>query len=876
MMESAKTELRPQRLAARLLSLLIDPMIRDQAMGDLEERFRAEAGEHGLLWARAWYGIQIWPVLKSFIGNNVLWGSAMFKNYLKTTWRTIRRQKGYSVINIAGLALGMACAILIVFYIHYELSFDRFHENAERIYRVVVDATLNQNRVVVPFAQAALGPTLARDYPEVAAAARIIPGPKTLVKYADRSFYESHLLYADASIFDVFTFPLLAGDPKTALARANTVVVTESFAKKYFRGEDPVGKVLRFNNEAEYAVTGVMKDVPSPSQLQFDLLVSLETLFARDPERREDWFNVTTPTYILFRDRRGPQEIAPKLASLVEERLGLLLKTMGGRMAYSFQPLTKVHLFSRYTVDLVGNNSDIQYVTMFAAIALFIIGIACINFMNLATARSAKRAREVGLRKVVGAGRRELSAQFLSEAATHGVLALMVALVLVRLALPVFTSISGIDLRIGTDQLVWLVPAVFGLTLFVSLAAGSYPALFLSALEPVKTLKGTWKTGPAAGRFRQVLVVFQFLIGISLIIGTGVIRRQLDFMRNRNLGFSGDQVLVTQIGDRANFPRIESVKARLKEIPGVVSAATTDAVPGQIAEANVQPFIPEDSSESESVLFRQFSVDADFVPTMRMEIAQGRNFSTELATDADAVLINEAAARKLGWSEPVGRMIKMPGRRVGEWREKRIIGVVRDFHFFGLREVIEPFLLDLGTEGDELVIKLRTEHMSVTIRELERAWKEIVPSRPLDYFFLDGFFDAQYRAEERLSRLFSVFSGLAVAIACLGLFGLASFLAEQKAKEIAIRKVLGASIRGVSAQLSLQFLKLVVVAIVLAWPVAYFFMGAWLKNFAYRTTLSPWTFLAAGTAALAIAFLTVAGQALRAATSNPVDSIRNE
>jgi putative ABC transport system permease protein len=299
-------------------------------------------------------------------------------------------------------------------------------------------------------------------------------------------------------------------------------------------------------------------------------------------------------------------------------------------------------------------------------------------------------------------------------------------------------------------------------------------------------------------------------------------------------------------------------------------------VPGQIAEANVQPFIPEDSSESESVLFRQFSVDADFVPTMRMEITQGRNFSTELATDADAVLINEAAARKLGWSEPVGRMIKMPGRRVGEWREKRIIGVVRDFHFLGLREVIEPFLLDLGTEGDELVIKLRTEHMSVTIRELERAWKEIVPSRPLDYFFLDGFFDAQYRAEERLSRLFSVFSGLAVAIACLGLFGLASFLAEQKAKEIAIRKVLGASIRGVSAQLSLQFLKLVVAAIVLAWPVAYFFMGAWLRNFAYRTTLSPWTFLAAGAAALAIAVLTVAGQALRAATSNPVDSIRNE
>jgi putative ABC transport system permease protein len=868
---------KPPRLAAWLLRLLIDSVVRDQAIGDLEERFRVEARERGLFWARAWYAIQIWPVLKSFIEDKVLWEGSMFKNYLKTCWRNIKRQKGYSIINIAGLALGMACAILIVFFIQHELSFDRFHENADRIFRVVTDVTLKQNQANVPAAQTAFGPTLAKDYPEVETAVRVQSRPKTLVKYADRSFYESGLLYADASIFDVFAFPLLVGDPKTALARANTVVLTERMAKKYFRGENPVGKFLRFNDEADFAVTGVMKDVPSNTHLQFDLLVSLETRFGPNPRLGQDWVNVNTPTYVLFRDRRGPKEIEPKLVALVEERLGSILKALGGKMKYSFQPLAKVHLFSRYTMDLAPNNGSIQYIYMFGAIALFIVGIACINFMNLATARSAKRAREIGLRKVVGASRRALFGQFLGEATTHSLLSLMVALILVRLALPFFKSISGIDLRIGASQLVWIIPAFFGLALFVSLVAGSYPAFYLSALHPVKTLKGSWKAGPGNARFRRVLVVAQFLIGISLIIGTGVVRRQLDFMRNRNLGFSMEQVLVTRIDDRQISQKLEPIKARLKEIPGVVSAAMTQAVPGQTTEGNVNPYVPEGFSESEPVLFRQFSIDADFVPTLGLEIVQGRNFSKENTTDADsAVLINEATARKLGWADPVSRKIKTPTTAVGKWGEKTVIGVIRDFHFFGLREVIEPYLLTYRTEENQLIIKLKTEHLSATIRELERAWKEIDPVRPLDFFFLDAFFDAQYRAEERLSRLFTVFSGLAVAIACLGLFGLASFMAEQKAKEIAIRKVLGASIRGVSARLSLNFLKLVALAILLAWPVAYFAMGAWLRNFAYRAALSPWTFLTAGLAALAIAFLTVGTQAFRAASSDPVNFLKHE
>jgi putative ABC transport system permease protein len=845
-------------------------------MGDLEERYQAEVRERGLLVAKTWYRIQILPVLKAFIENTVLWEASMFKSYIKTAWRNIKRQKGYSILNISGLALGMACSILIVFYIHHELSFDRFHENADRIYRVIVDATLPQNHITVPAAQTAFGPTLAKDFPEVAAAVRVQSRPKTFVKYADRAFYESALLYADASIFEVFTFPFVSGDPKTALARANTVVLTERMADKYFRGQDPVGKFLRFNDETDFAVTGVMKDVPSQSHLQFDMLVSLETRFGPNPRLGQDWNNINTPTYVLFRDRRAPKEIEPRLAALVEERLGPLLKSLGGKMRYSFQPLTRVHLYSRYTMDLANNNSSIQYVTIFAAVALFILGIACINFMNLATARSAQRAREIGLRKVVGARRLELFAQFLGESTTHSLLALMAALVLVKLGLPMFRSISGIDLRIGATQLAWLVPSFFGLALFVSLAAGLYPAAFLSALHPVKTVRGSYKAGPGSARFRRALVVAQFLIGVTLLISTAVVRRQLDFMRNRDLGFSKEQVLVTRINDPRIFPRIESAKTRLKQIPGVISAAMTQAIPGQMTEVNGQPFVPEGFSESEPLILRQFSADADLVPTLGLEIVQGRNFSKEIPTDADAVLINEATVRKLGWTDPVGRRIKMPTLPVGRWREKTVIGVLRDFHFLGLREVIEPFLLDLGTEEDQLIVKLRTDRLGPTLRELERAWREIDPVRPLDFFFLDEFFDAQYRAEERLGRLFSSFSGLAIVIACLGLFGLASFMAEQRTKEIAIRKVLGASARGVVARLSLEFVKLVGLATVLAWPVAYFAMGAWLKNFAYRVGLSPWTFLAAGFAALGIAFLTVGTQAFRAASSDPAESLKFE
>ncbi len=811
---------------------------------------------------------------------------ALAWSFFRTAIRAFRRSRLFAGLNIAGLALGMACAILIALFIHHELSFDRFHENADRIQRVTTDATVGKQRANIPAGPLALGPALAERHPEVAAIVRIQRLSKTLVRYADRSFYETGWFYSDASVFDVFTFPLVAGDPKTALARAQTVVLTESTAEKYFRGEDPLGKVLRLDDRDDFVVTGVMKDIPGNSHLRFDGLVSLETQFARNAALRQDWLNINASTYVLFRDKRGPRQVEPKLAGLVQERLGAMLKAVGGKMVYGFQPLTRIHLFSHFTIDFVATGGSVQYLYVFTAIALFILAIACINFMNLATARSAKRAREIGLRKVVGAGRPALVAQFLGEATVHSLLALAAALGLVWLVLPLFQSISGIELELGASQLVWLAPSLLGLVLFVGLAAGSYPAVYLSALQPVSTLKGTWKAGRGNARFRHALVVVQFLISVSLIIGTVAVRRQLDFMRNRNLGFSAVQVLVARVDGPTISPRIEAIKARLKEIPGVVSAAVTSAVPGQDRSTNFNPYLPEGVSESQPEMFRQFYVDADFTPTLGLEIVRGRNFSRLSATDADALLINEMAARRLGWADPVGRKIKVP-EAVGKasasvantgfgWREKTVIGVVRDFHFLGLRQQIEPYLLEMGTGMGQLVIKLKTESLGASIRDLERAWKEIDPVRPFDFFFLDAFFNAQYRSEESLGRLVTAFGGLAIAIACLGLFGLSSFLAEQRAKEIAIRKVLGASIHGVLAQQSLEFLKLVAISTLLAWPVAFLAMNAWLRNFAYRAPLSPWTFVAAGAGALIIAFLTVGGQAYRAASSSPVRSIKYE
>jgi putative ABC transport system permease protein len=868
--------IRPPRWAAKILGRLIDPSVRDQAMGDFEEQFRWLAGQKGIPRARFWYDLQMIPVFKSFIINSTSWGAAMFKNYLKTALRNIRKQKGYSFLNISGLALGMACCILIIFYIHHELSYDRFHQNADRIYRVSMQGLLNGEPMNIAVTPNPLAPALRIKFPEVLGAARIRKRGTMPVTFADKEYIESGIIYADPALFEVFSFPLIQGDPKTALERPFSVVLTERTARKYFGTVDPIGKSLKFDNQSDYTITGVLKDIPENFHLKFEMVTSLETFFINSPRLREDWYSdISGYTYIRLSQPEDLAPLAAKLPAFLAEKMGLMAKMMKAKVEFRLQPLTAIHLRSKLQWEF-GGNGDILYVYIFAAIALIILAIACVNFMNLATARSARRAREVGMRKVVGAGRGDIFWQFLGESISASLLALVVALVSVRLALPLFKSISGIALTIGIGQLAWLIPVFFGLVLVIGFVAGSYPAVYLSAFQPVKALKGG-KGGSNAGtgsaRFRRILVVGQFVLSIAMIIGTQIIGDQIRYMKTKDLGFQKDQVLGIRTSDPKIIPSLDQVKSRLKEIPGVLEVSAASRVPGQGESTN--GIIPEGSTSIS--IYRTISADADYLRTMGMTIVRGRDFSKEQPSDVqNSVLLNETAVQKIGWDDPIGKTVKL-ATGVNSFALKTVVGIVKDFHSVSLRERIEPLLIanemtNLGT----LVVKIKTEEISRLVGELKTAWKTISPGKLFDYFFVDDLFDAKFRSEERLNTIFSSFSFLAIAIACLGLFGLASFMAEQKKKEIGIRKVLGASIVEIVGLLSSQFLKLVGLAALIAWPIAYFAMNAWLREFAYRTSLSPWTFLGSGLAAVMIAFLTVSYQAVRAASADPVDSLKYE
>ncbi|MFC2165851.1 ABC transporter permease [Acidobacteriota bacterium] len=799
----------------------------------------------------------------------------MFQNYLRIALRNVQKHKGYAFINIAGLAIGMACCILIVAYILTELSYDRFHENAERIYRVAVDGNVGGKEIKVAFSNAPLAPVLKQDYPEVLSAARLWLAPKRLVKYKANQFYEEGIMFADPSIFNVFTFPMIKGDPTSALVTAYTGVLTEETAKKYFGNDDPIGKVLDIDSQYKLTVTGVVENVPQNSHFTFDMLISFETLYDLDRESMEMWFNFNLYTYLLLPENYDYRDFDPKLAAVAEKHLGKNLRAIGVEINYFLQPLTDIHLFSRLEGEVSGNG-DILYVYIFAGIALFILFIACINFMNLATARSATRAKEVGLRKVVGAARKELIRQFLGESIVYSMFSLISALVLVQISLPLFSSISGVKLEMNYVEIPWLIPALVGLVLFVGVVAGSYPALFLSAFQPATVLKSTYRTGAGNSRFRSILVTLQFVISVALIIGTIIVINQLNFMKNKSLHFDKDNVLCVQITDDNIQRSLDFVKDEIKKIPGVISVAASSDVPGE--NADVQPFLPEGYPQDQTLLMEQMDIDDLFLNTLGIGLVEGRNFSREFQSDQDqAVIINETAVRVFGWKNPIGKTIRAISDRQGQWETKRVIGVVKNFHMVSLQKIIMPLFIsnDLRYLND-LSIKISPINTARTMELLKEKWKDIDPNRPFEYTFLDETFDQSYKNEERLRGIFASFSVFAIFIACLGLFGMASFTAEQKTKEIGIRKVLGASIPGIVILFAKNFLKLVIVANLIAWPIAYFAMNNWLTNFAYRTKINPWVFVFCGALTLSIALLTVSYQSIRASISNPVKAIKHE
>ncbi|MCI0692162.1 ABC transporter permease [candidate division KSB1 bacterium] len=790
----------------------------------------------------------------------------MLKNYLKIALRNLLKHKGYSFINVAGLAIGMACCILILLWVRDELSYDMFHPAAGRIYRVVQEQRFSGSVQQVAVVAAPVAPALANDFPEVEIAVRVRPRTQ-LVSFGEKKFFGERIAYADSNVFKLFAFPLLFGDPETALATPRSVVLTASMAKKYFGGEDPMGKILKFDNRFEYAVTGVMKDIPFNSHLRAEAIATFSVF--NDEPWIDNWGVNLLWTYVRLKSGAAPQALDQKLPEFTKKYRG---EETLANISYYLQPLHDIHLRSRMVAEM-GANGDAAYIYIFSAVGVFILLIAAINYMNLATARATQRMKEVGLRKVLGAYRLQLIRQFLGESLLLSFLALLCAVVVVEILLPAFNEFAEKNLALSyrTDALI--LTALLGVCVLVGVMAGSYPAFFLSAFQSVTVLKGVLKSGPRAALFRQVLVVSQFGIAIILLVGTMVVFQQLSFVKSQHLGFNKEHLVAINVRDRSLANKTEMVKSELLKIPQVVSATATSNFIGRFFGQTT--FQPEGDDQNEW-LMSELYVDADFIKTMEMQIVAGRDFSRAITSDStEGFIVNEAAVKTMGLKTSEEALSTRLER--GESRKGPILGVVKDFNFTSLHREIEPLVMIYDPkEILSITVGISPEEVAGTLASLEQTWNRLSPAWPFEYSFLDESLDALYRADVKVGQIFGSFAAIAVSIACLGLLGLAAFTAERRTKEIGIRKVLGASVSGVVALLSKEFLQLVLLANLIAWPVAYFAAKKWLEDFAYRVELGLTTFLLAAATALLIAFVTVSLQAIKAAMTNPIEALRYE
>ena len=800
----------------------------------------------------------------------------MFQNYLKIALRNIKKNKGLAFINIAGLAIGMACCILIVIYIQYELSFDKYHEKRDRIYLLKRHGTVGGKELTSQSNNALSAGLMKNDFPEVANTARIGFMPDPSVQYKEKKFYVDRALFADDSFLEIFTYPMIKGDPKSALKAPFSVVLAEKIADKYFGDENPIGKSLRFNNKDIFTVTGVIENVPRNSHLLFDVLCSFQTLYSQHPKGHpflNDFISNVFWTYVLLQKDADPGILENKFPEFIEKYGGKRQKFFGISMEYFLMPLTDIHLHTPLSGGRTGIGA-ILYVYIFALIAVIILIIACINFMNLATARSVKRAQEVGMRKVLGAVKGELVKQFLCESFFYSFLSLFLAFGLVELALPAMSSIAGYELSITFSEMQWLLPVILGVAIFVGLVAGSYPAFFLAAFQPVSVLKGGVRTEKRNSLLRSVLVVLQFSISVTLIVATFIIVRQLHYMKTKNPGFDKEQVVVLPFRDEELRKSLSTIKTELKGYSEIINVAVASDIPGQYPQYNSKH--PEGFLRDQSQLMYDLNVDEDFIPTMGMEIIAGRNFSKEFGADhKGSVLINQTAAKEFGWENPIGK-------KIGGYRGiKTVIGVVQDYHQLPVTQEIKPLYIridpdDVYNPYRMLSIRITPGNFGRTIKFIETKWNEIYPNHPFDYFFLDESFDEQFREIERMRKLISYFAGLAIFIACLGLYGLTSFVTEQRTKEIGIRKVLGATTSGIVYMISRELTKMVILANAIAWPIAYFVMRSWLSAFPYRENMTVLTFVFSGLIVLSIGLATVSYQAIKAGLTNPADSLKYE
>jgi len=842
---------------------------------DSEETFTEMRKSEGSFKAKCWYWGNVLKSAAQYLKLIVSWRFTMLKNHLKIAYRNFVRQKLFSFINIASLTIGLACGILILFFIRYELSYDKYHDEAQHVYRAVRE---HQGEPTwYNSSEHPLAASLKEDFPDVLKATRVKKNDEVgVVEYNSKCFYEEGIYFADQDFLEIFTFPLLSGDMSTALEEPFSVLITQEMAEKYFGDEEPVGKVIQINEwysrkKQNYEIKGILKNIPENSHFTFDFIVSYNSLYSLKRGGRdsvETWSYFEPKTYIKLASFANLKDLEGKFPAFLKKYKGE--KSASERI--HLQSLTDIHLGGNLRFEL-ENNSDMRIVYMFSAIAFFIMLIACLNYVNLSVARSAKRTVEVGVRKVVGANKTQLVRQFLLESLVFSSLALMISFLLVDLVWLPFGSLIGRKLTLNPFQNLDMVLIFIGIAIIIGFLSGSYPAFFTSSFQPIQIIKGTQKIGSKSSAvFRNSLVVVQFVVSTILIICTFVIHNQLSYIRNRNLGFDKDQIITVYTLDGNLQRNPEPFKEGLLEYPNILGVSSSLDLPTTIHRTSSLEWV-EEGEERKSELYFTF-IDSDYFNVYDMEIVKGRNFSEDFPTDKkQAIVINETASRNLGWENPIGKQLKSQGI---EWT---IIGMVKDFHFKSLHSKIEPMIFTLINTNrglDYFSIKVSPSNIPRTLGFIQKKWEKFSPEFPFQYTFLDERIDRDYKAEQRLGKSFNIFTMISLLVACMGLVGLASFISEQKKKEISIRKILGADLKNIIFLLANVYLKCIAVAVVIAWPIGYFVMSRWLKNFAYRTNIGIEVFLMSGLLAFVFALMTVSYQSIKAGVANPVDALRYE
>ncbi len=868
-----RNESKPPLIPRLLLHLMRDYIHTYSMDEDLNEIYQALVRSRGRFRAALWYWFQSLGSFPEYLKLTISWRTAMFGNYLKSALRNLIKHKGFSLINISGLAVGMACCILILFYVRYETSFDKFHKNSEGIYRVLFNiGGTYRGKSRFNATAGILAPAMKNNFPEVLHAARVFKHRRIDVSTNEnKRFTETRFYFADPDFLKMFTFPLVEGHPETALNEPFTVLVSRNTVKRYFGNRDPVGKTISVNSEWNYLITGILEEIPENSHIHPDFLASFSSFMQiQGEERFNEWGRMTNVTYFLMDKNADAQEFETKLDAFYKQNKG---STDTGTGKIEIQPLKKIHFYDQAN-DELEPGTDVRTVYIFSSIAFFILLIAAFNYMNLSTARSSLRRREVGLRKVVGASRQTLIKQFFGESILVTFIAFLGSLLLLYLILPRFSAYIGkpLSFQLMADPLV--LAAIGGILVFIALVSGSYPALLLSSFSPIGVLKGKPnQQGRGPFYFRNLLVMLQFSISIALVFCMSVTINQLRFIKNRDLGFVKDYVLTLNASQLFEKRGYEAVKNELMASPGILDMTCSSYLPVNIGSGG--PVDWEGRSEEDTVVAHMLWVDENFFDFYGIPIVQGRNFSKGFGSDKRiSYILNEKAVKEIGWTDPIGKRFSVDAdmKAAGP-----VIGVVEDFHYQPLHLEIQPLHIRyLERPWGWLSLRLNPQSISETLAFLEKKWSELAPKYTFEYSFLDERLDSLYASEEKLGQSFNGFAVLSILIACLGLYGLASFVTERRTKEIGIRKVLGASSPQLLLLLSRNFLKWVILANVIAWPVATYAMSKWLQNFAYHVPLSLWIYLLSGLSAFLIAFIVVCSKSLRAATSNPVESLRYE